>query len=149
MLVPEFTYTWPLAKDQATQSLELIRRAGNTSGTLGADETITSPVAYVVPLDRVLILSGVAVALLPEVNASRGFGAFYEDGPDFIDICGGIVNLGLTSRSYYSQQGEWWIPPGARLFAQARFSAPSAVVAHSFRWAFHGLTIPRGSVTIG
>lgn len=154
MHVPEQLFSLPLLKDVKTQPLELVyRRALGTS--LGGQIIQTPTPIYQVPGDRILVITSFAVEVTPDLNGGWVFSVCALIGPDggtqyaAFPSAGPGANSGTNPNGVaqtYGATGSVWVPPTATVSGYCVLNVPGAHVGY---FSMVGITIPRGSVSIG
>lgn len=147
MLPPEICYQFRSAVDTASATIDLVQRRKVTA-SVAASQSVD---LITVPSDRILILTQcliVATGLVGGVpNTTQLAYNFDTLGSVYVPVYQDSVS-GVAGSSYRQQivrDGNVWIPPGARLYASASFSA---AVNSAIDATIHGLLIPRGNVSM-
>jgi len=154
MHVPEQLFSLPLLKDVRTQPLEIVYRTV-TGGIVGGQFVTTGATPlYIVPSDRILVISSFAVECTPDLGGGWPIcvglvvALTGESGRTVMAAAGAGANTGTNPNGVsqtYGATGSVWVPPNATLSASALFNVAGS---HVCNFTFAGLTIPRGSVSI-
>ena len=144
MLIPSQLYRQVLAKDRATQQIELVSRSVNVFTTAVLTQ---SQQLFVMPLDRIGILSAAAVSLQQLVSTDNLVSWRLAVGNQGILASGSPQTpFSAPSINTLSWSGQLWLHPGSAVIIDATFSGIGAGAALSF--AIQAVTFPRGNIAI-
>lgn len=144
MLIPDFLYRQPLAKDRATQQIELVSRNVTVFTTTALTQ---SQALFTMPLDRIGILSAAAVSLQQLIATDNLVSWRLAAGNQGI-LASGSPQTPFTAPSIntLSWSGQIWLNPGGSLVIDATFGSIGINAQLSF--AIQCITFPRGNIAI-
>lgn len=145
MIVPDQCYAFRNLADTASGTVQLVKRKLN--GTAAATTVATA--TYMVPSDRIFILTALYIFMDPGAGQIAQYGnvaLLLEGGVDSVPIMGTpiVENATVDLRLQNHWSGALWMAANQQIRGGGVFDA--GVANNSLEVGMHGILIPRGNV---